>query len=55
LDISLGDNNPHVKRWVQNNLGLTVGDNFHPDYLPGEYDWRGDFDAHEVMKEGVKL
>jgi hypothetical protein len=53
--MGLGDNNPHVKRWVENNLGLKVGDNFHPDYLPGEYDWRGDFDCHEVMRDGVKL
>jgi hypothetical protein len=55
LDISVGDNNPHIKRWVENNLGLKVGDNCHPDYLPGEYDWRGDFDCHEVIREGVKL
>ena len=55
LDMGLGDDNPHVKRWVQNKLELKVGDNCHPYYLPGEYEWRGDFDAHEVMKEGVKL
>lgn len=55
LDITLGDNNLHVKRWVENKLGLKVGDNYHPDYLFSEYDWSGDFDAHEVIREGVKL
>jgi hypothetical protein len=55
LDISVGDNNPHIKRWVENNLGLKVGENYHPDYLIGEYDWRGDFDVHEVMRDGIKL
>jgi hypothetical protein len=32
-----------------------VGENCHPDYLPGEYDWRGDFDVHEVMRDGVRI
>ena len=55
LDIKLGDRNPHVKRWVENVLGLEVGENWHPDYLPDEYNWSGDFDVHEVIREGVKL
>ena len=55
LDIKLGDNNPHIKRWVENELGLKVGKKFNPDYLFSEYDWSGDFDAHEVIREGIKL
>lgn len=55
LDLKLGDNNIHIKKWVENNLGLKVGNNFHPDYLFGEYDWSGDFDACEVIDNGIKL
>jgi hypothetical protein len=56
LGLELGDNNFHVRRWVENNLGLKVGNHFHPDFLHDEYDWRGDFDMIDmVINEGVKL
>jgi hypothetical protein len=41
---------------VENNLGLKVGNHFHPDLLHDEYDWRKDFDMIDmVINEGVKL
>jgi hypothetical protein len=55
LDLELGDNNVYVKKWVENNLGLKVGDHFHPDLLHGEYDWEDQFDVAEVITNGVKL
>jgi hypothetical protein len=53
--LELGDNNVYVKRWVENNLRLKVGDHFHPDLLHGEYDWEDQFDVEEVITNGVKL
>ena len=56
LDLRLGDNNLHIKRWVENTLGLKVGYNCHPTRLIGEYDWRGDFDiVNIVISEGVRI
>lgn len=48
------DNIPlYVRDWVVNELGFYVSDHCHPDYMGGEYDWRKDFDAMEVIEHGV--
>lgn len=45
-------NKKYIKLWVENELKLKVGKNVHPDILPGEYDWSGDFNLEEVLEYG---
>jgi hypothetical protein len=53
LSLSPGDIESYVRDWVVNELGFYVSDHCHPDYMGGEYDWRKDFDAMEVVDYGV--
>ena len=49
LSLELGDENIHIKNWVEKYLDIKVGNHYHPDRLPGEYDWSGDFDVNEII------
>jgi hypothetical protein len=55
LDLGLGDDNVYIRNWVENNLGLKVGEHCHPDYLPNDYDWEKEFNVEEVITKGIKL
>lgn len=49
ISLELGDNNVYIKNWVEKNLKIKIGDHYHPDYLPGEYDWTNQFDINEIV------
>lgn len=41
-----------ISGWVINELGFSVSEHCYPDYLPGEYDWRKDFEVDKVIERG---
>ena len=46
----------YIHNWIVNELGLFVdGEHYYPDYLPGEYDWRTDFDEVDLVIELGKV
>lgn len=55
LSLELGDENIHIKNWVEKYLGIKVGNHYHPDRLPGEYDLSSDFDVNEVIERHEKI
>lgn len=44
-----------IEEWVKYKYQITIGKNFHPDYLPNYYDWRNDFDVNKVLENGVRI
>ena len=44
-----------VRNWVVNKLEVPLNKHCYPDYVKGEYDWRGDFDdstIDDVIRNG---
>jgi hypothetical protein len=42
----------HIRSWTEEKLKVSISKHLYPDYHPGDYDWKDQFDAKEVMDKG---
>jgi hypothetical protein len=52
LSLDVIKDKKYIYDWIVNELGFIVSEHYYPDYLPGEYDWRKDFEVDLVIEYG---
>lgn len=52
MSLDVIKNKKYIFNWIVNDLGLFVSEHLYSDYLPGEYDWRKDFEVDLVIEYG---
>lgn len=55
LSFNIIKNSSRIKEWAIDRMRWNIGENFHPNKLPGEYDWSDDFKPEKVMDKGVVI
>jgi len=49
VSLNIPTDSYYIKNWVQEKFGVEIGDNVHPDIIPGDYDWRKDFNVENIL------
>ena len=52
MSLDVMGNKKFISNWIREGLGFNVAEHCYPDYLPGEYDWSGDFETDKVIERG---
>jgi len=42
----------YIKNWTEERLKVSVSKHLYPDYHPGDYDWKDQFNPKEVLDNG---